>query len=64
MLRSLRGRLIVLLVLLVVAAGATATLMIGLFHQSAAARVGQAAAENSRAPPAWRRPDGALVLAR
>jgi signal transduction histidine kinase len=49
MLRSLRGRLVLLLVLLVVAAGATATLMIGLFHQSAAARVGQAAAENSRA---------------
>ncbi|ASL42219.1 Sensor protein ZraS [Burkholderia sp. AD24] len=49
MLRSLRGRLIVLLALLVVAAGATAWLMVGLFHQSAAAQVGQAAAENARA---------------
>ncbi|MGF6767754.1 signal transduction histidine kinase [Paraburkholderia sp. GAS199] len=49
MLRSLRGRLVLLLLLLVVAAAATAMLMIGLFHQSAAARVGQAAAENSRA---------------
>jgi signal transduction histidine kinase len=49
MLRSLRGRLVVLLALLVVAAVATGTLMVGLFHQSAAAQVGQAAAENSRA---------------
>lgn len=49
MLRSLRGRLFALLALLVVAAGATAMLMIGLFHQSADAQIGQAAAENARA---------------
>jgi len=49
MLRSLRGRLILLLVLLVGAALATGILMVSLFHQSAAAQVGQAAAENSRA---------------
>jgi signal transduction histidine kinase len=49
MLRSLRGRLVVLLALLVLAALATSSLMIGLFHQSAAAQVGQAAAENGRA---------------
>jgi signal transduction histidine kinase len=49
MLRSLRGRLILLLVLLVGAALATGFLMVGLFHQSAAAQVDQAAAENSRA---------------
>ncbi|QBR00913.1 sensor histidine kinase [Paraburkholderia pallida] len=49
MLRSLRGRLILLLVLLVGAALATGILMVGLFHQSAAAQQGQAAAENSRA---------------
>lgn len=49
MLRSLQGRLIVLIALLVVAAGATALLMIGLFHQSAAAQLGQAAAENNHA---------------
>ncbi|RDU96644.1 sensor histidine kinase [Trinickia dinghuensis] len=49
MLRSLRGRLIVLLVLLVCAALASGILMVGLFHQSAAAQLGQAAAENSRA---------------
>lgn len=49
MLRSLRGRLILLLVLLVGAALSTGILMIGLFHQSAAAQLGQAAAENSRA---------------
>ncbi|MDR3097805.1 MAG: HAMP domain-containing histidine kinase [Paraburkholderia sp.] len=49
MLRSLRGRLILLLVLLVGAALSTGILMVGLFHQSAAAQLGQAAAENSRA---------------
>jgi len=49
MLRSLRGRLILLLALLVVAALATGILMIGLFHQSATAQVGEAAAENTRA---------------
>lgn len=49
MLRSLRGRLILLLVLLVGAALATGILMVSLFHQSAAAQVAQAAAENSRA---------------
>ncbi|HKU00402.1 MAG TPA: hypothetical protein VJS30_28280, partial [Paraburkholderia sp.] len=49
MLRSLRGRLILLLVLLVGAALAAGILMVSLFHQSAAAQVGQAAAENSRA---------------
>lgn len=49
MLRSLRGRLILLLVLLVGAALATGILMVSLFHQSAAAQLGQAAAENSRA---------------
>jgi hypothetical protein len=47
--RSLRGRLVVLLVLLAAAAVATGTLMIDLFHQSAAAQVGQADAENGRA---------------
>jgi signal transduction histidine kinase len=49
MLRSLRGRLILLLVLLVGAALATGVLMVGLFHQSAAALLDQAAAENTRA---------------
>jgi signal transduction histidine kinase len=49
MLRSLRGRLIVLLILLIAAAIATAVLMIGLFEQSADAQLGQAAAENARA---------------
>jgi len=47
--RSLRGRLVVLLVLLAAAAIAAGTLMVGLFHQSAAAQVGQADAENGRA---------------
>jgi hypothetical protein len=49
MFRSLRGRLVVLLVLLVAAAIATGMLMVGLFRQSAAAQVGQADAEIGRA---------------
>jgi signal transduction histidine kinase len=49
MLRSLRGRLVVLLVLLVAAAIATGMLMVGLFRQSATAQVGQADAEIGRA---------------
>jgi signal transduction histidine kinase len=49
MFRSLRGRLIVLLVLLAAAAMATGVLMIGLFRQSATAQVGQADAEIGRA---------------
>src|SRR5882724_6506322 len=49
MLRSLRGRLVVLLVLLVAAAIATGMLMVGLFRQSATARVSQADAEIGRA---------------
>jgi signal transduction histidine kinase len=49
MLRSLRGRLIVLLILLVGAAIATGALMIGLFRQSATAQAGQAEAEIGRA---------------
>jgi len=49
MFRSLRGRLIVLLLLLVVAAIATGALMVGLFRQSATARAGQAEAEIGRA---------------
>ena len=49
MVRSLRGRLIVLLVLLVAAAAATGALMVGLFRQSASAQTGQAEAEIGRA---------------
>jgi hypothetical protein len=49
MVRSLRGRLIVLLVLLVAAAVAAGALMMGLFRQSATARAGQAEAEIGRA---------------
>lgn len=49
MFRSLRGRLVTLLVLLVTAAIAAGLLMVGLFHQSATARVGQADAEIGRA---------------
>ena len=49
MFRSLRGRLIVLLVLLVAAAIAAGALMIGLFRQSATARAGQSEAEIGRA---------------
>ncbi|MCL2724140.1 MAG: HAMP domain-containing histidine kinase [Polyangiaceae bacterium] len=45
MVRSLRGRLIVLLVLLVAAAGAAGMLMVGLFRQSATAQAGRAEAE-------------------
>src|ERR1700758_1491291 len=49
MFRSLRGRLTVLLVLLVAAAVAAGALMFGLFRQSATAQVGQAEAEIGRA---------------
>ena len=49
MFRSLRGRLIVLLVLLVAAAVAAGALMVGLFRQSATAQAGQAEAEIGRA---------------
>jgi len=49
MIQSLRGRLIVLLVLLVAAAGAAGTLMVGLFQQSATAQTGRAEAETGRA---------------
>lgn len=49
MLRSLRGRLAVLLVLLIVAAIAASVVMIGLFRQSADAQLGRTAAENARA---------------
>src|SRR5712691_8590120 len=49
MFRSLRGRLVVLLVLLVAAAIAAGALMVGLFRQSATAQVGQAEAEIGRA---------------
>jgi signal transduction histidine kinase len=45
MFRSLRGRLAVLLLLLVAAAIAAGSLMLGLFHQSATAQAGQAEAE-------------------
>jgi signal transduction histidine kinase len=49
MLRSLRGRLVILLVLLVAAAITAGMLMVGLFRQSATARVSQADAEIGRA---------------
>jgi signal transduction histidine kinase len=49
MFRSLRGRLVVLLALLVAAAIAAGTLMVGQFRQSATAQVGQANAEIGRA---------------
>ncbi len=49
MFRSLRGRLIVLLVLLVAAALGAGALMYGLFRQSATAQAGQAEAEIGRA---------------
>ena len=49
MVRSLRGRLIVLLVLLVAVAVAAGALMVGLLRQSATARAGQAEAEIGRA---------------
>jgi signal transduction histidine kinase len=48
-LRSLRGRLVVLLLLLIAAAIATGVLMIDLFRQSATAQVGEADAEIGRA---------------
>lgn len=46
---SLRGRLVVLLVLVVAAALAAGILIVGLFRQSASARAGQAEAELGRA---------------
>ncbi|CAB4244019.1 Integral membrane sensor signal transduction histidine kinase [Methylacidimicrobium sp. AP8] len=46
---SMRGRLIVLLLLLIGATASAAMLMIGLFGQSASARAAQAQAESSRA---------------
>src|ERR1700731_3890490 len=49
MFQSLRGRLVLLLVLLIVAATAAGTLMIGMFRQAAPAQHGQAAAEIGRA---------------
>jgi signal transduction histidine kinase len=49
MFRSLRGRLVVLLVLLAAAAIAAGALMIGLFRQSATAQAGQVEAEIGRA---------------
>src|SRR5579863_8289314 len=49
MARSLRGRLVGLLVLLIAAAIASGALMVGLFRQSATARAGQAEAEIGRA---------------
>ena len=49
MLRSLRGRLIILLLLLSAAALAAGTLMVGLFRQSASAQAGHAEAEIGRA---------------
>src|SRR5215831_19175350 len=71
MFRSLRGRLIFLLMLLVAAAARTGALMVGLFRQSATAQTGQAAAEIGRACDAlhgayrfyatgWRGPPPAL----
>src|SRR5436309_12455026 len=47
--RSLRGRLITLLLLLVAASIAAGALMLGLFRQSATAQAGQADAEIGRA---------------
>jgi signal transduction histidine kinase len=49
MFRSLRGRLVVLLALLIAAAIAAGALMVGLFRQSASAQAGQAEAEIDRA---------------
>jgi signal transduction histidine kinase len=49
MFRSLRGRLIFLVVLLVAAAAGAGALMVGLFRQSATAQAGQAGAEIGRA---------------
>ncbi|HLH49753.1 MAG TPA: HAMP domain-containing sensor histidine kinase [Roseiarcus sp.] len=69
MARSLRGRFIVLLALLIAAAGSAGALMYGLFEQSASAQAGQAEAEIGRACDAiesayrgfaagWRAPAG------
>src|SRR5437588_3555954 len=69
--RSLRGRLFVLLALLVAAALASSVVMVGLFRQSATAQVGQAEALLGRACDAitgayrfyatgWRGPGPAL----
>jgi signal transduction histidine kinase len=49
MFRSLRGRLLAVLLLVIAAAIATSLLMVQLFRQSATARVGQAQAEIARA---------------
>ncbi|MBI3516334.1 MAG: HAMP domain-containing histidine kinase, partial [Proteobacteria bacterium] len=49
MVRSLRGRLVVLLALVMAAAIAAGLLMLGLFQQSASAQVGRAEAEIGRA---------------
>jgi signal transduction histidine kinase len=49
MLRSLRGRLLVLLFLLVIAAIATGVLMVDLYQQSATAKIAQANSERGRA---------------
>jgi signal transduction histidine kinase len=49
MFASLQARLLALVVLLVVAAIATGALMVGLFRQSATARIGQAGAELAQA---------------
>jgi len=46
--QSLRGRLVALIALLVVATAAAAALMIGLFYQSASAQAGQAEAQIAR----------------
>jgi signal transduction histidine kinase len=48
-LRSLRGRLVILLLFLIAAAIAAGALMVGLFRQSATARAGQAEAQIGRA---------------
>jgi signal transduction histidine kinase len=49
MMQSLRGRLVVLVALLGVAALATGSLMVGLFYQSASAQAGQAEAQIAQA---------------
>jgi signal transduction histidine kinase len=48
MFRSLKGRIVVLFLLLIAAASAAGILMIGLFRQSTAAQLGRAAAEIAR----------------
>ena len=71
MFRSLRGRLVVLLALLIAAAIAAGVVMVGLFRQSATAQVGQAEGQIGRACDAiaaayrsssleWRAPVAAL----